>query len=319
MPPQARGWMASVSSIAILVIFSLCSICCVDGKIAQPPRMVLAKPSASHTGNVPRGRRLDDTADDIGSNNNTTASYFKCYSLLEQVTASSNADSSVLGQEEYLAFLRLLTGGTVSYDRFADLPAVYVMIFYTAACITPDDCQQDSEPVVRLNNDQNEETTADQSPTVQLFCKQILKSTPSAADAVFDYSIRYNPENLNIEDLAVCLSTATVNVLLEQLAGCPFLSAENSNATTDEGNDARRQRARNLLLLGQQAIAPSALLSSLQQQQQYSSYSYHSKKELRRLQSLGTVSTPEDSACQYAIESTVESITELRKSRGLFL
>jgi hypothetical protein len=201
-----------------------------------------------------------------------------------------------------------LTDGALSFDRFADLPAVYVMIFYTAACIEEGDCEPDngSPPQIQLGDGMvNGDNPTD---AVALFCKQILKSTSSSAEAVFDYSIRYNPDRIAQQDLAICLSTATVNVLLEELANCPLLAVEGEGETPSE----RRRR-----LLQWQNLLPAASSGS---SIAYELTSANPDDRRRGLQdeegdgssSLGSVATPDESSCKYAIESTVDRLTELR-------
>jgi hypothetical protein len=262
-----------------------------------------ATPNSGTTSSVNRHHRQRKLQDEVNqteppvSNNNATAAYFKCYSLIDEVT--TDADSE-LRQEEYLEFLRLLTDGAVAYDRFQDLPAIYVMIFYTAACAEGDDCEPGNTPAIRIT----ETDTGEPSEIVQLFCKQILKNTSSSAEAVFDYSIRYNPDRIAQQDLAICLSTATVNILLEQLAMCPLLP-QGDEAPTD-----RRQ----LLWQSHSGVVGSNSATgevelSLGSRALSSTLDLH---DLRRLQSLGSVSTPDDSTCKYSITSTVDRIADLR-------
>jgi hypothetical protein len=105
-------------------------------------------------------------------------------------------------------------------------------------------------------------------------CQQTLKSTTSTAETVFEYTIRYSTSVIEEEDLATCLSTATVNVLLNELANCPPM--------TEVDVDSTRRVTR-----------------QLEQQQ-------------RKVQVLGSAMTDENSMCDYQIASSVERITELR-------
>lgn len=220
-------------------------------------------------------RRVQSNFTDSNSNN-TSASYLKCYNLLDEVSQTN----STMNQVEYLQFLKLLTDGKVSFNRFQDLPLVFVMIFYTAACTTPDDCMTGSDPVVPVNN------TGIPSDTTQLFCKQILKSTTTTAVAQFEYTIRYDPAKIQENTLAVCLSKATVNVLLEELAGCPPLTSSRRLESEPAGEALFKSRLR---------------------------VPYNAEKRQRKLQNLGSASTPDNSTCPYSISASVETITEFRK------
>jgi hypothetical protein len=271
-----------MNRFAFLVLVAL-SLVCTSAKVdtlettTNGLQRILSR--TAHSGLSSTSNRRVQFADN--QTDNSSSAYLKCYSLLDEVSAAA----STMDQEQYLQFLQLLTDGSISVDRFQDLPVVFVMIFYTAACTTGDDCTNGNMPAVAVAN------TDTPSDTIQLLCKQVLKSTNSTADAAFEYSIRYNPQTIDESALAVCLSTATVNVLLEQLANCPLLT----NATTTA---ARRLQSSKTV---QDAVAKSRSWAT-----------YNAERKDRKLQSLGSASTPEDSTCAYAIESTVERITELR-------
>jgi hypothetical protein len=160
-----------------------------------------------------------------------------------------------------------MTDGTVNFSDFADLSAIYVLIFYTAAC-SNNDCSPGNVPQIDVGD------TNDPNDTVQFMCQQTLKSTTSTAETVFEYTIRYSTSVIEEEDLATCLSTATVNVLLNELANCPPM--------TEVDVDSTRRVTR-----------------QLEQQQ-------------RKVLALGSAMTDENSMCDYQIASSVERITELR-------
>jgi hypothetical protein len=224
-------------------------------------------------------RRLQSNFTD-STTNNTSSAYLKCYSLLDEVSQAA----STLNPDEYVGFLKLLTNGEISYDRFQDLPIVFVMIFYTAACSPVNNCTAGSGPAVPVAN------TNSPSEIIQLFCKQVLKSTTSTTEAIFEYTIRYDPKKIQVAALSDCLSTATVNVLLKELAGCPQLTAVTAST--------RRLESKVVL----EAVSNSSSWAS-----------YNAEKKERKLQSLGSASTPKNSTCLYTINSTVDNITELRK------
>ena len=203
---------------------------------------------------------------------NSAAAYLKCYSLLEDATIATNG---IMTQTEYLSFLQLMTDGTINYNIFADLSAIYILIFYTAAC-SNNDCSADSVPQIDIGN------TDDPNDTIQFICQQTLKSTTSTAETIFEYTIRYSTSAIEEDDLATCLSTATVNVLLNELANCPPM--------TEVDVDSTRRATR--------------------QQEQ---------KKDRQLQALGSAMTDENSMCDYHIVSSVERFTELRTSKSIAL
>lgn len=225
-----------------------------------------------------RSRRMQNvTLTEQPAAGNASAAFLKCYSLLSEVAAAA----STLGQDDYVQYLKMLTNGDVSVDRFPDLPVVFVMIFYTAACPFGTDCMPGNTPAIAIGD------TSNPSDDLQLFCKQTLRSTFNTADASFEYSVRYNPDNVDEGALAVCLSTATVNVLLEQLASCPMIVG------------ARRQLSH-------------AVSHAVQNSPSWATY--NAERRERWLQSLGSATTANsNSTCAYAIESTVQRITELRK------
>jgi hypothetical protein len=209
---------------------------------------------------------------------NIAAAYLKCYSLLDDATSTTNG---IMGQEEFVSFLKEMTDGGLSFGRFADLPALFVMIFYTAACSTGSDCVPGNRPQIEIGD------TANPNEEIQFLCQQTLKSTFSTAESVFEYFIRYSTDAIDEGDLATCLSTATVNVLLEDLASCPVLT---------EVDLTQRKKERRTALLRH---SPTYIQSKERQQQ-------------RRLQSLGSAGTTDDSMCDYDILVTVDRFTELR-------
>lgn len=194
---------------------------------------------------------------------NSAAAYLKCYSLLEDATTATNG---IMTQTEYLSFLMLMTDGMINYNAFADLSAIYVMIFYNTAC-SISDCSPGNVPQIDIGN------TDDPNDTIQFMCQQTLKTLTSTAETIFEYTIRYSTTAIDEDDLATCLSTATVNVLLDELANCPPITE------VDVVNTRRTTR----------------------RQQQNS----------RHLQALGSAMTDENSMCDYQIVASVERFTEL--------
>ena len=207
----------------------------------------------------------------ITDTDNSASAYLKCYSLMDEVAGNGGS----VNRELYVEFLQLITNGDINVGQFEDLPAVYVMIFYTSACTGDNDsCFGVLDPALEVGS------TEDPTTDLQFFCKQILKNTETVADAAFEYSIRYDPTTLDEASLATCLAEATVTVLLENLAGC-------SSDTT-----ARR--------------LSNSLDYRVEHQQEH-------RQEERALQDLGSA-TSGDIDCDYMVSSTIERITATGKS-----
>ena len=219
------------------------------------------KPSSTVATSTIRYLQRNSTTQQI---DNSAAAYLKCYSLLDDATTTTNG---IMTQNEYLSFLMLMTDGMINYSEFADLSALYVMIFYVAAC-SNSDCAPDNVPQIDIGD------TNDPNDTIQFMCQQTLKSITSTAETIFEYTIRYSTTAIEEEDLATCLSTATVNVLLNELANCPPL--------TDVDVDSTRRKTRRKALVQ------------------------------RNEQALGSAMTDENSMCDYHIVSSVERFSELR-------
>ena len=221
---------------------------------------------------------IDDGTDDSSS------AYLKCYRTLEEVATST------LNQDAYIEFLQVMSDGEISVGGFQELPAVYAMIFYTAACVGQDDCTGDNVPEIDIG------TTEEPEADLQLFCKQILKNTESTAMVAFEYSIRYDSSTLAEDTLANCLAEASVNILLTQLTTC--VAAEGRRLLESNGLTSIVQR-------------------TLTQRQR--------EQGERVLQALGSASSGAID-CDYSIETTVDRITDSGEffcvrmdSDGLFL
>jgi 6-phosphofructokinase len=182
-----------------------------------------------------------------------------------------------MGQEEFVIFLMKMTDGELSFDRFADLPPLFNMIFFTAACKKESECLPGNKSQFEIGD------TANPNDDIQLLCQQTLTSTFNTAQSVIEYFIRLSPHTIVESNLATCISTAAVNVLLEEHAGCPVL------AEVDAIN-LNKQRLRN---------------------PQY--YAQNSERHQQRgLESLGSARTNGDSACAYDIVVSVDRFTALR-------
>jgi len=210
-------------------------------------------------------------AQEVITNDNSASAYLKCYSLVDEVASTSGS----VNRERYVEFLQLMTDGDINVGEFEDLPAVYVMIFYTSACTGENTgtCFGVLDPALEVGS------TEDPTTDLQFFCKQILKNTETVADAAFEYTIRYDPTTLDEASLATCLAEATVTVLLENLAGC----TETTSRRLSDSLDSRVE------------------------------HKLKHRQEERALQALGSA-TSGDIDCDYIVSSTVDRITATGKS-----
>ena len=238
----------------------------------EPQSVVIQNPAKSYL----KGNRRDQTLIVDDGADNASSAYLKCYGALDEVATST------LNQEDYIVFLQTMTDGGISVSGFQELPAVFAMIFYTAAYVGEDDCVGDNVPAIEIG------TTEEPAGDLQLFCKQILKSTESVTETPFEYSIRYDSSTLEEGTLANCLAEATVNILLEQLTTC--VAAEGRR---------RLSESREL------ASAVRKTISNLQGEQSQ-----------RFLQVLGSASSGAID-CDYRIDVTVDRITDSGESSSL--
>lgn len=243
-----------------------------------------ARTGSTTLSQITERRAQSDFQEDLDGEDNSEGAYLKCYSLMDQVT-DPDGDETLMSQEQYMEFLELMTNGDVSYTQFGDLPAIFVLIFYTAACQADDDCVGGDIAMIEVGD------TANPSDTIQLFCKHMLKETVSKAEASFEYTIRY-PETVAEQDLVDCLNTATVNALLAELANCPVIDEISENA--------RRMLAE---FIEEDTEVESGY---------WAAETYKQANKRRALQSLGTV-TSDNEECRYQISSSVDRITDLRK------
>lgn len=249
------GWQSPVDVVVVMAASSSLDIDLIHN---NAPRHLQSSNGSSSSGSFTDGE------------DNTSSAYLKCFSLLDELDTSEGE----LNQDNYLKFLDIMTNGAMQqYEDFASLPVLFVMIFYTAACIAENDCQKDTAPRIIVGD------TKEPSDVITLFCKQILKSTVSMANVSFEYTVQYDTNIISETELADCLANATVNVLLEQLANCPV----STNATTTP----QSRKA----------------LSSLRQTDRH-----HRQLQLGSASSEGVVTN-----CPYSIFASVDRINELCK------
>lgn len=207
-----------------------------------------------------------------------SAAYTKCFDVLDSVTG----DGITLSQSQYVEFLSQMVEGDDSVAPsigFEDLDAVYILIFYMTACEDASKCTPSMSPQSIPIGD-----TTDPSDNLRLLCRAVLREGETKVDATFSYSIQYDTSALEDSKIGECLSTATVNVLLD-LFGC-------------EPTMMRQRRRRE-----EQTIA--------------SSLAFHGFLELitetRRDLQVGSVIFSADEDCPYMLSSSVERLTELGK------
>jgi len=269
-----------LSTIAVLVL--LPTACSANSPLLQVKSLVKPESTApkapllrakSHL-NAIHSRLTQTLIVDDGADNASSA-YLKCYGTLDEVTKNT---AGILNQEQYVQFLNVMTDGRLAVNSFQDLPPIYIMVFYTAACTGEDDCVGENVPEIDIG------TTEDPMGDLQLFCKQILKNTESVAASAFEYSIRYDPSTLEEETLANCLAEATLIILLERLTTC----------STGEGR-----------LLLESSFVTSMVHQTLTK--------YKREQHARSLQALGSASSG-DIDCDYSIDVTVDRITDSGES-----
>jgi hypothetical protein len=133
----------------------------------------------------------------------------RCYSQLLQVSA----DGSSVSQAEYLRYLTLNSQGQLQYTIFSQLPPVYMLLYYVAACGEGQDCSS-SSPAISLDL-----STRLSSSPLKDFCNEIRSYTYTSAVVGFDYTIQFDPSRISNDELQLCLITATESLLQDHL-GC---------------------------------------------------------------------------------------------------
>lgn len=206
------------------------------------------------------------------------AAYTKCFDVLDSITG----DETTLSQSQYVDFLSQLLEGADSIPastEFQDLDAVYILIFYMTACEDASNCTPSMSPQSIPIGD-----TSDPSDNLRLLCRATLREGENAVDATFSYSIQYDTSALDESKIGECLSTATVNVLLD-LFGCELMMT--------------RQRRRHLIQSNERSLASHGFRELMNE-----------RDDGRDLQ-VGSVISSADDDCPYILRSSVERLTEL--------
>jgi hypothetical protein len=136
----------------------------------------------------------------------------RCYHDLSQVSQ----DNTTLTQMEYVNLVRNITNGQVNVTGFAELPALYVMIFYGTACAEDDtQCDQKNVTVAIAR------TPGTDYNNLVFFCTSLYTETMTQSSVAFEYTIQYDPKTISTKDIPACLATATKRALLSGL-GCEY-------------------------------------------------------------------------------------------------
>lgn len=231
--------------------------------------------------------------------NNTAPAYIKCNDAIEQ----SVGNDRFLTQEQYVKFLLTMYGnGTVvEFEKFSDLPNIFVLVFYSTACTgntTSQSCGVGMTPLIDVSN-----TYASQT-----FCVQILKTMTTDITTSFRYSIRYNSTLISIDTLSRCFRQATDNLLYDRLAGCNS-SDGNNNLTSSRRS---LQSSTDTVVL-----SVSNLLLDHGSEEIYLKGSRLHRTVLSRTNEFhndpSSNSLDYNSKCRYAIKTAVDAITSIRK------
>jgi hypothetical protein len=217
--------------------------------------------------------------------------YIKCFDTLDAITAGA----ATLSQSQYVTFLSQMDStSTPPSRRFGDLDAIYILIFYLTACEDPTRCAPAVAPPTIPIGD-----LATPSDNVRLLCRSVMRaSTTRIDDAMFQYSIQYDARVIDDSKLGECLSTATVNAVLDVL-GCDPLTATR--------RPTRRSRREDDVLpqLGHPAVIASFrnFLDLMGNDNE--------RSPGRMLQVGDVVSSTIDDSCAYLVSSSVEAIDDV--------
>jgi hypothetical protein len=231
----------------------------------------------------------------VGEMENTEA-YAKCYALLDQCT-----ENDEVTRDEYVRFLHLLTNGTMDYDHFAELPVLFVNIFYSTTCTSGQDCVH-NKPTIKLRSSKVS------SGLLQFFCSQVMSVTLTEVSVTFAYTSRYNSSKISNDDLSSCLESATENLLLDSF-GCPYGEDQQRRLNSIDQTD---------------SLTVGAGMDPLQDELERSAFRYLDEtinsfpsgppSIEARSPAPSPAPTVRGDGCDYTISATVNSFMEIRKS-----
>jgi hypothetical protein len=225
-----------------------------------------------------------------------SAAYLKCFDTLDAITAGAET----LSQSQYVSFLSQMDSGSTppSKKQFGDLDAVYVLIFYMTACEDSARCAPGIAPPTIPIGD-----TSNPSDNLRLLCRAVLRHSKTSVDAMFQYSIQYDASEIDNSKLGECLSTATVNALLDAV-GCEPLTA------TRRSNSTRRRRRRDDEREGR-------YVASFRNFREIIGDGRSQGRDLQ-VGDLVTSEDSEESSCPYLITSVVEDVENVGTNETRF-
>jgi hypothetical protein len=134
-----------------------------------------------------------------------------CYWSLEQVSKDGQ-----VGREGFIIFIEDISGRSLLFEVFDDLPLSLVLIFYAAACFSGRECSSE-EPSISL------EHVEPSDAMLAVFCTSVKDVAVLQIEYKFQYQVRYpgwlSTENLLPGGAKDNLEEATQLVLLDHF-GC---------------------------------------------------------------------------------------------------
>jgi hypothetical protein len=151
----------------------------------------------------------------------TNQEFEQCIETLEKLSGNDEK----VGMDEYIMFLEMYSGRELSLEDFQDLPAPFVLIFYTAACSFGDVCDSEEEPTISLSNLED----AGAEGVLYMFCQSVKTVSAVQLTMKFQLQIRHvGNDETSIEEILMdserteviqALEDVTEKVLLHRF-GC---------------------------------------------------------------------------------------------------
>lgn len=145
-----------------------------------------------------------------------------CYESLKLV-----ANENEIGQNEFILFLEDISGRSLEFDGFYELPLSLVLIFYTAACYQGRDCSK-GNPAISLDH------VGPSSPMLTVFCSSVKDVAVVQIDYSFQYKVQ--SEQTLSKEIKTDLVQATQRVLLDHF-GCEYTQRRVSEGLTSKFHD----------------------------------------------------------------------------------
>lgn len=106
-----------------------------------------------------------------------------CLEQMEEVSKNGQ-----VGPVEYVTFLEDISGESLLFEEFDDLPLSLIMVFYTAACVPGRSCDSD-EPGVALESEANP-----REGILSVFCAHVADVAVLQIQFKFQYQVSYPAE-----------------------------------------------------------------------------------------------------------------------------